>query len=327
MWQFTAVAILPFNSISVAGILHLHRFSLYIHGMKWLYLLIPILAFQDCKTQTVARFPSNKDDNTLLWEISRKDLPAPSYLFGTFHLMCKTDIHLSNNLRQALKNSGEVYFEMDMDDLSNTLGALLFMKMKNDTTLKDLYTPEQYKKLDGFFRDTLHISMTLLQKMKPLFLQALLYPKMMPCNTMSGMEEALMALAQENKKEIKGFETIEFQASVFDSIPYQVQANELLKSIDSLGEYKKEFQKTLAIYKSQRLSEIENMFTTSEFEVSDNQDLLLDKRNKNWVAQLRELLLHKSLFIAVGAGHLVGTNGLIALLRKEGYTLRPVAND
>ena len=53
---------------------------------------------------------------------------------------------------------------------------------------------------------------------------------------------------------------------------------------------------------------------------------LLDDRNKNWVGQLKNILKEKNIFIAVGAGHLVGKNGLIELLKKEGYTVKPLLN-
>ena len=292
--------------------------------MKLLYLLVPVLFLQVCKSQSPS-LPSSKDDNTLLWEITGKGI-KPSYLFGTFHMMCKDDIHTSKNLMEAIRNTDEVYFELDLDDMSGMLGALLFMKMKNDTTLKDLYTDEQYKKVESYFRDSLNMPIGMMNNLKPLFLQALLYPKLMPCKTVSGMEEALMKIAKENKKEIRGLETIEFQASVFDSIPYDVQAKELLKGIDSIHDYKDEFSSMLNVYKTQRLSEIEKFFNTSEFGLAENQDILLDKRNINWVSQLKDLLPKKTMFIAVGAGHLVGKKGVITLLREEGYTLRPVQN-
>lgn len=57
------------------------------------------------------------------------------------------------------------------------------------------------------------------QRMKPGFLLALLYPKMMLCESVSSVEEAVMQLAKEQEKEIKGLETMAFQASLFDSIP------------------------------------------------------------------------------------------------------------
>jgi uncharacterized protein YbaP (TraB family) len=294
--------------------------------MKLIQIILPALLFHSCLAQPAEKIQSSTDNNTLLWEISGKGLDKPSYLFGTFHLMCKEDIKFSKALMQALKNAEEVYFEMDLDDPSNTLGALLFMNMKNGKTLKDLYSDTEYDRLKEYFEDSLGTPLAMLSRMKPNFLEALLYPKMMPCKTMSGVEEELMLLAKDQKKEIKGFETIAFQASVFDSIPYEKQAKDLLKTIDSIGEYQRSFDTMLLVYKNQQLSEIENLFNKTEFGMEDNRDVLLDNRNKNWVGQLNNILPKKNIFMAVGAGHLVGEKGLIELLKKEGYTLRPLLN-
>jgi uncharacterized protein YbaP (TraB family) len=295
--------------------------------MKYSFLLFPILFFQSCRSQSTEKLTSNPDDNSLLWEISGKDIKVPSYLFGTFHLMCKEDISLSTNLKKAVQHSKEVYFEMDLDDPSNTLGALLFINMKDGKTLKDLYTQEEYERVKSFFSDSLKTNIVMLERMKPNFLEALLYPLMMPCKNMSGMEEEIMAFAKKEKKEIKGFETIAFQASVFDSIPYKDQAKELLQMIDSVSEYSMYFDKMLDVYKTQKLSAMQKMFEDPQFNMDEkDQDILLNKRNRDWVQQLNKILPDTNVFIAVGAGHLVGEKGLISLLRKEGYILRPVLN-
>jgi uncharacterized protein len=80
------------------------------------------------------------------------------------------------------------------------------------------------------------------------------------------------------------------------------------------------------VYKSQQLDKLETLFNDEEFGMEEYQDILLDNRNKNWVTQLKTLMKNESVFVAVGAGHLVGEKGLIALLKKEGYTLKPVLN-
>ncbi|RYG48006.1 MAG: TraB/GumN family protein [Chitinophagaceae bacterium] len=270
--------------------------------------------------------PVNADDNSLLWEVSGKGLKKPTYIFGTFHMMCKDDIHFSETLKQAFASSDHVYFEMDLDDLSNTLGGLLFMNMKDGKTLKDLYTPEEYAKVETYFKDSLRTPLSLVHRMKPLFLQAMMYPKLMPCKNMSGIEQELMVLAKDQKKEIKGFEDIAFQSSVFDSIPYDVQAKELLKGIDSLHSYADEFNEMLDVYKTQRVMEIEKLFNESDFTMGAGQEILLDNRNKNWVKQLNEIMPKSNVFVAVGAGHLPGKNGVLNLLKEQGYTVRPLAN-
>ena len=295
--------------------------------MKLVYFLGWLLSLGNVRAQTGNNgLKTETADNTLLWKISGNGLQAPSYLFGTFHLLCKEDIHFSDALKHAVISSNEVYLELDLDDPETLMGALTLMNMKGGKKLKDLYTVEQYKRVSDFFKDSLKTPIGLFQQMKPEFLAALLYPKMMPCNTTASIEESIMQLAKANGKEIKGLETMAFQASVFDSIPYAKQAEELLQSIDSMDISKKYFGLMLTAYKEQRLDKIENIINDPEFGSTENQDILLDDRNKNWVKQLKEIMKKGSVFTAVGAGHLVGKAGLISLLRAEGYTVEGVAN-
>ena len=121
-------------------------------------------------------------------------------------------------------------------------------------------------------------------------------------------------------------ETVQFQASVFDSIPYEWQAKELLKNIDSFSVYKKEFDDMLTLYKNQQLDSMQNMVGASEFGSEKYEDLLLNDRNKKWVKELNTIMKNESVFVAVGAGHLTGKYGLINLLKKEGYKVEPLVN-
>jgi len=295
--------------------------------MKLVYFLGLMFSLANVKAQTGnSILKTDITGNTLLWEISGNGLTAPSYLFGTFHLLCKDDISFSNALNQAINNSHEVYLELDLDDPATIMGALMLMNMKDGKKLKDLYTEEQYKRISDFFMDSLKTPIGLFQRMKPEFLVSLIYPKMMPCSSATSVEESVMAFAKDAGKEIKGLETMAFQASIFDSIPYEKQAEELLNTIDSMERSKTYFNQMLAAYNNQRLDEIEKIVNTPEFGVESNQDILLDNRNRNWVLQLKTIMKKNPVFAAVGAGHLVGKNGLIALLRAEGYTVRGLEN-
>ena len=267
----------------------------------------------------------NKDNNSLLWEISGKDIKQPSYLFGTFHLMCKEDIHFSENLLKALKYSSSLYLEIDLDDPTNTFNAFKYMYMKDGITLRKLFDSTQYKKIQKFFSDSLHMTMSMVEKMKPAFSSSLVYPFMMTCKTTDGIEMELIKKSKQLQKESYGFETVEFQSSIFDNIPYNEQATALYNMIDSIDAYKTNFIKMLSLYKSQRLDEIEKSFN-DEPGFEEQKDVLLTNRNKNWVSQLKNILPQSTIFIAVGAGHLAGEIGLIQLLKNEGYALKPVYN-
>lgn len=295
--------------------------------MKYLIVIaVSCFCIVGCHAQQERSFVTQKNPNSLLWEISGNGLKHPSFMFGTFHLMCADDIHFSGQLKEAVKQSDEIYMELDMDDPSILMGGMLYMNMKDGKKLADLYTPEEYKKLENYFNDSLNVPIMMLQRAKPYFLVALIYPKMMNCSSPAGVEEELLKIAKEDKKEIKGLETIQFQASVFDSIPYEWQAKELLKNIDSFSVYKKEFDDMLQLYENQQLDSMQNMVGASEFGSEKYDDLLLNNRNKKWVKELNDIMKNESVFVAVGAGHLTGEQGLISLLKKEGYKVEPLVN-
>lgn len=294
--------------------------------MKLFYLAAAVFILQSCRAQSTAPLAQNKDDNSMLWEISAPGLEKPSYLFGTFHLMCKDDIHFSANLQQAIKTAREVYFEMKLDDPATTIGAMFYMNMKNGKALRDLYTPAEYERLQRFFSDSLKMNLSYFKTMKPMMLEALLYPRMLDCKNATGMEPALMVIAKKNGKAIKGLETIEFQASLFDSIPYEKQAKALLQDIDSTEKYKGYFNKMVHIYRSQETAHLTTLMSDTTFSEGEDDDLLLKKRNRAWLQQLKTILPKENIFMAVGAGHLFGKDGVIELLRREGYTVRPIEN-
>lgn len=294
--------------------------------MKFYYLILLLIGMQALQAQQPGSLKSNADDNTLLWEVSGNGLSTPSYLFGTFHLLCKDDIRFSNALKRSVSNASVVYMELDMDDPAMLLGGLAMMSMKNGKKLKDLLTEEEYKRVELFFKDSLKSSLGFFQGMKPMMLTSLVYPKLIPCETVTSVEDQLVKLAKENKKEVRGLETLAFQSSVFDSIPYKEQADELLKTIDSLAKSRLLFDSMSKAYINQDMAALEHILTDDDFGMDGNQDILLDKRNQNWVDQLKTIMHKEPVFVAVGAGHLPGKSGVIALLRKEGYTVRPVEN-
>ncbi len=269
-------------------------------------------------------------NNTLLWKISGNGIEKPSYLFGTIHMICKEDAVISNNLRSAIEKADRVYLEVDMDNLMEMLGLMTKMKMKGDTTLADLLTPEQYEEVKAFFESrSAMLPFSLLETFKPFVASSMIMERGTECEESVAMEQVIMGEAKKNNKRIEGLETMAYQASVFDSIPYKVQARELYKMIsagDDGADSKEEFEELSKAYKEQDLEKLGRLISESSDEMMQYQEVLLYNRNRNWVAKLKDLLPNKSLVIAVGAGHLPGENGVIDLLRKEGYKVEPVEN-
>jgi len=286
---------------------------------------------QPAKTKSSDKGAAN--ENTLLWRISGNGLTKPSYLFGTMHMICASDIVVSDSLSAAIKNSDKVYLEVNMDDMMGMMMKIMMnpgqLNMRGDTSLSDLLSPDEYKAVKNFFSSgtASMLPFAMLEKMKPFFLQALMVEQGGQCENMIVMEQLVMTEAKKHDKKIDGLETIDFQLSIFDKIPYKVQAQSLVKMATDTSKSEDNtmdlFGKT---YKSQDLNKMLEM-TKSDKSIDQYTDLLLYNRNSAWVTQLRDLMKNRSLVIAVGAGHLPGDKGVIDLLRKAGYKVEPVKNE
>lgn len=262
--------------------------------------------------------------NSLLWKISGKGLSSPSYLFGTMHILCSEDAQLSDSLKYAIRTTDKVYFEIDMDNMTEMMGALRYIRMKDNQTLSDLLSEDAYKKVKDFFtKNPAIIPFSMMEKFKPYFIASLISEQKMPCKQMDGMEQVIMTYAKKNRKEIKGLETAAFQASIFDSIPYKKQAEQLVKMIDSIDVKDTDADKLEEVYRSQDLAKIQEMIL-KEDDINQSLDLLLYNRNKRWAVEIDSIIQTKPCLFAVGAAHLPGDKGVINLLKNRGYKVSPM---
>jgi uncharacterized protein YbaP (TraB family) len=267
--------------------------------------------------------------NTLLWRISGKNLQKPSYLFGTMHMICASDIVISDSLKSAISSADKVYLELDMDDMFQMLGAMSHMTMRDDTTLADLLSPDDYKKVKTYFENKGGLMpFSMMEKFKPLLIESLIMEQSGECENMVVMEQLIMEEAKESDKEIKGLETMDYQLGIFDKIPYKLQAQQLVKVVDNNDETNDENEMKILTqaYRDQQLDKMDEL-TKMDPSIHDFADLLLYDRNMNWAKKLEGLMAKNSLVVAVGAGHLPGERGVLNLLRKAGYKVEPVKND
>jgi uncharacterized protein len=290
------------------------------------YLFIFLFALQACKQKD--SYTTQESKQTLLWEISGNGLREPSFFYGTMHIMCAQDAKISPNFNAVLHNIDQVYFEIDMDDMVQLFGTLQYMDMRKDTTLSDLLTKEEETKIKNYFAThTAVLPYEKLKHYKPMLIGSLIEENIFPCDKKSGMEETIMDAVYPLHYEIKGLETGEFQASIFDSIPYHLQAKQLVQSIDSAGKQKASGNELLEAYKTQDLLKIESLMSSESSDVPKAfEAMLLQNRNKRWVVQFDSIANKKATLFAVGAAHLVGKEGVLNLLKEKGYTVRPLLN-
>jgi len=267
----------------------------------------------------------------LLWKISGNQLREPSYLFGTIHMIPAADFFLPKGTEECLINSSSVVMELDLSeagDLDNMLPIMDKIFMEGDTTLADLLSPEEYMLVSESL-EKMGLPMMFFERMKPMFLSAMASPEMNPTQLQDGSvksyELEFAALAKKYKKKVKGLETVAFQISVFDSIPYSVQAKMLIQAMKSTDGAEGSLEKMVQLYKSQNLNLLQDAFQDDSDGLRPYMSVLLNNRNQNWIPVMKNMMDQGSCFFAVGAGHLAGKAGVIELLKKEKYQVEPVS--
>ncbi|MBK7230935.1 MAG: TraB/GumN family protein [Saprospiraceae bacterium] len=269
--------------------------------------------------------------SSLLWKISGQDIAEPSYLFGTIHIIPAEDYFLPKGTVESFKNSKTLFMELDLSgagDFENMLPIMDKIFMENDTTLADLLTPEEYMTVSEYM-EQMGLPMMFFEKMKPMFLSAMASPEMNPANLQNGsvksyeMEFAEMAKSQ--NKNLKGLETVEFQLSLFDQIPYATQAKLMVDAFKATDKQTGELDKLVEIYKSQNLNLLQSAIEEGDDGLRPYMAILLNNRNRSWIPVMQKNMAQGSCFFAVGAGHLGGPNGIIKLLKELNYKVEPIA--
>jgi len=261
--------------------------------------------------------------NTLLWEISGNGLQQPSYLFGTIHMICKEDFLISEIVKQKFNSSKQVYLELDMDDPQLQGKMMQQMQLPDKETLKNKLGESDFKKLDSFLQKEMNMNLVMFDKFKPMMVMSILAQRLLPCASMESYEMNFVKMATEHKKELLGLEKVDDQLGVFDAIPDSLEIRSIMNMVNDFESHKKEFSRMSSIYKTQDLDALYQLMAESP-EMMGSQELLLDRRNRNWVPVMESVMKNSTTFFAVGAGHLAGSQGVLELLRKQGYKVKGI---
>lgn len=264
------------------------------------------------------------EGNSLLWKVSGNGLEESSYLYGTFHLLCPDQLQLSEKVKKAVGKSEQLVLELDFGDPAVMQTIQQNMAYRDGTTAKDYLSEEEYQIVSNFFRDSMQLPFEQMQSIKPFFLSSMTIIHFLNCQPGS-FEQVLANEAQGKNIEVVGLETVQDQLTFVESIPFDKQKRMLVENLEDYEDSKKMFDKMVELYLNEKLYGLNSLMEEyMEDDYADLQQNMLIKRNKRWVPDIKEKISQKASFIAVGAGHLPGEEGLIKLLKEEGYTVEAV---
>ncbi len=267
----------------------------------------------------------------LLWKI-KKDGLEPSYLFGTMHLTDKRVTRLTDAAQTAFDQSNTVIIEAtDVLDEKQVALSLMrhpeLMMLPGTETLKTLLSPEQAEIVNAALTRR-GIPPGSVIKMQPWMLTAAVsIPACEFARRKTGLailDVKLAEDAQAGGKAIAGLETVISQLQAMASLPTEFHVNGLVQTLQLGDKIDDVFETMIVIYQHGEIGLIWPLFQAllpaadregyAEFE-----QVMITTRNYGMVENAQAYLKEGNAFIAVGALHLPGKEGIVELLREQGY--------
>jgi len=295
-------------------------------GLAWLgALTAPALADTDFAAL---------EANPAIWRIASDG--GDVYLFGTVHVLPPQLDWRTDTINEALARADRIYFEADVlsPESQAEMTALIPQLGMNaqGVTLSSLISEEAQANLArmaerlGAPAGALEVSLDPLQPWLAGLTVMVLQVQSAGYDPTSGAEYALQAAGQEAGVSFGYFETVEQQLRFFADMPLETQITDfeigLAQALDDPGLLDRMVQ-AWAVGDTDQLDTIMN---ESMRDASANlYDVLIVQRNRNWIPLIEDILESgESAFIAVGAGHVTGPQGVVGLLQARGHTVERI---
>ncbi|MDH3671294.1 MAG: TraB/GumN family protein [Gammaproteobacteria bacterium] len=259
----------------------------------------------------------------LLWKIESPGREA-SYLFGTMHSADPRVTNVHQSVRDALNNASSFTMELLFNgaNISSMAEAMFFAK---DQSLRAAVGDELFEQTKQAMAEHGFPTRGLDSKKPWVVIMMLNTP---PAEPGLALDLLLQLEATLQGKPTFGLETIEEQIGVFNDMSMEDQVTLLRHAVRIHGEITREFERLVEIYRDgdlNRLVELVRGYKDEEGGAYDAMlERLLTRRNRVMVERMAPRLQEGNAFIAVGAAHLPGENGLLDLLDRAGYRVSAV---
>ncbi|RWU10109.1 TraB/GumN family protein [Pedobacter chitinilyticus] len=267
-------------------------------------------------------FGQKAKTTSLLWKIEGNGLQKPSYLFGTNHMLCESDYHMPQKVKDAMNSTEQSYLEINLADPN--LAKETQKHMTTAQPLSTLVSKEDAHYIDSLLQVKLKTSLKQLENIKPMLIVSSIMQTSLPCKLISFEGEIIKATKASNK-EVKGLSSIEEQYSFLDKIFKPKDFVPYLK-MWSDEELKRGFTELKGAYLKEDLDKIDELMAAFYTADPDGYRNLLPVRNHLWADRIPAIAKEKPTFFAVGCGHLQGKEGMIGILQAKGFKVTPVFN-
>lgn len=279
----------------------------------------------------------------VLYKISGKDLKQASYIVGSYHLAPISFVDSIKGIRTAMAETEQVCGELDMQDLmsqENMQKMQSAMMLHDDQTLKTIFTVDELAKVNTLLNNVIGVDMSnpmieqQLGKLTPQALSTQL--SLLMCmkkhpdfNPQEQFDAYFQQEAMKAQKPVLGFESVDFQVKMLlCGMSLDRQKQLLLCLADNLEKAETDTERMLQAYFAQDLTQLLNLMEEKEGTSCDStpeeDTTLIYGRNADWLTKMPSIMTDKPTLFVVGAAHLPGQRGVLALLQSAGYTVEGI---
>lgn len=287
----------------------------------------------------VAEAAAAENGDNLLWRIAPREAgQAPSFLFGTMHVTDPRVIDLPDAVRAAFEATDTVVIEStDVIDQAAMMAALAaepeLTMFTDGTTLRSLIPAGDLEMVEAHLRQR-GMPLGSVNRMKPWMLAAIVaLPSCELERKTRGepiLDLMLAADAQAAGKEVAGLESVSDQLGAMASLPMDLHIEGLVETLrlgDRMGDV---LETMIVLYRTERIGMFWPFFRAVLPSGADCrsgyaafEEIMVNARNRTMAEGAEPFLKNGGAFIAVGALHLPGPEGIVALLRAAGYEVTP----
>jgi len=263
--------------------------------------------------------------HNFLWKATGKGNVI--YLAGSIHMLSPEFYPLNPAFETAFNDSDLLVEEVDMAEMLGTeaqMQALMRGMLPAGQTLDKVLSPATLALVNKTAKD-LSAPVEALQRFKPWMLALTLEGLQLASagfDPQLGLDQHFFNLARAGGKEVQGLETVDYQLSRLDGMTMEQQDHMLAQTLKEIETEKASVTKLTTAWKTGDAAAVERVVLSSLKSDPVLYERLLVERNKNWMPKIEALFLRKGrALVLVGAAHLVGPDGLIAMLKAKGYAI------
>lgn len=249
------------------------------------------------------------------------------YLLGSVHLLKPTDYPLPAVIESAFTNSQVAVFEMDIDKSEDPDGQAKMMakvSLPEGDSLQKHLSPNVYASLRKHVGET-EIPFEVVDQFKPAM--AVMTVEMLELAKLGadpeyGVDKHFFKLARETGKKIVPLETMDFQIGLLTGLTKSEEELLVEKSLEEIDGEKKLYNDMVIAWQNGNAAGLETMLNKMRTDAPSIFKKLVTDRSLSWIPQIDQLLQgSQNAIVIVGAGHLVGKDGVVDLLRKKGVKI------